>query len=191
MSSLDQLQSDLDGFVRQARELGVEARHRSRHSAGAAAEGRGGLARVRPRACRRSPTSLPRTGLTLAWHNHDFEFRKLRRRKLSARPHVRGGAEAALGGRYRLDPRGRRGPGALAGKICATASPRCTSRTWRRRARRPTRTAGPISAPASIDWKRLLPALEATRADLLVLEHDNPADFEGFARRSRAAMAAW
>jgi sugar phosphate isomerase/epimerase len=42
-----------------------------------------------------------------------------------------------------------------------------------------------------IDWKKLMPALQATKADLFVLEHDNPADFESFARRSRAAMASW
>ena len=42
-----------------------------------------------------------------------------------------------------------------------------------------------------IDWKRLKPALSAKGLDLLVLEHDNPADYESFARRSRAAIAAW
>jgi sugar phosphate isomerase/epimerase len=41
-----------------------------------------------------------------------------------------------------------------------------------------------------IDWKRLLPALAATKA-VMIVEHDNPADFERFARRSREAVAKW
>jgi sugar phosphate isomerase/epimerase len=42
-----------------------------------------------------------------------------------------------------------------------------------------------------VDWKRLLPALSVGGVELIVLEHDNPSDFERFARRSRVAVAAW
>ena len=36
-----------------------------------------------------------------------------------------------------------------------------------------------------------MPAIAATKAEYLVLEHDNPTDFERFARRSFATMSAW
>lgn len=39
-----------------------------------------------------------------------------------------------------------------------------------------------------VDWRRLLPEM---KAEILVVEHDNPNDFERFAKRSRAAMQAW
>ncbi len=42
-----------------------------------------------------------------------------------------------------------------------------------------------------IDWPYLLPMMRATRAELVVLEHDNPADFERFARRSLANVSGW
>ena len=42
----------------------------------------------------------------------------------------------------------------------------------------------------TIDWRRLVPALSATDA-IMVVEHDNPSDWERFARRSREAVAKW
>ncbi len=43
----------------------------------------------------------------------------------------------------------------------------------------------------TIDWARLLPIMQATKAELYVLEHDNPNDFNRFAARSREAVATW
>ena len=44
----------------------------------------------------------------------------------------------------------------------------------------------------TIDWKRLVPAMAATDDDVvMIVEHDNPADYERFARRSREAVAGW
>lgn len=42
-----------------------------------------------------------------------------------------------------------------------------------------------------MDWSRIVPAIDATRARFLVLEHDNPADDARFARRSIAAANAF
>lgn len=46
-----------------------------------------------------------------------------------------------------------------------------------------------------LDWAALLPAIDGAgpggAAPILVAEHDNPSDFERFARRSRAAVAQW
>ncbi len=41
----------------------------------------------------------------------------------------------------------------------------------------------------SIDWKRLIPHFNGV--EVFVVEHDNPNDFERFARQSRAAVAGW
>lgn len=42
-----------------------------------------------------------------------------------------------------------------------------------------------------IDWKRLVPVLAATDAQVFVVEHDNPSDFDKSARRSRESVADW
>ena len=59
----------------------------------------------------------------------------------------------------------------------ATASPPPTSRTSRRQARTPTRTAGPTSGAASLDWREPLARLPRRPApSWMVVEHDKPAD---------------
>jgi sugar phosphate isomerase/epimerase len=42
-----------------------------------------------------------------------------------------------------------------------------------------------------VNWKRLLPALAATNAELFIIEHDNPSDYVRFARRSRDVISRW
>ncbi|WP_068109248.1 sugar phosphate isomerase/epimerase family protein [Tropicimonas marinistellae] len=42
-----------------------------------------------------------------------------------------------------------------------------------------------------MDWRRLVPAIDATKSRFLVMEHDNPADDARFARRSIAAANAF
>ena len=41
----------------------------------------------------------------------------------------------------------------------------------------------------TIDWKGLWPAISGSGANLLVLEHDEPSDWRGFAARSYAYLA--
>ena len=42
-----------------------------------------------------------------------------------------------------------------------------------------------------LDWKRLMPAIKSPGVHYLVMEHDNPNDFERFARRSYQTVSAW
>ena len=42
-----------------------------------------------------------------------------------------------------------------------------------------------------LDWKKLMPAINAPGVRYLVIEHDNPNDYERFARRSFETVSAW
>ncbi len=42
-----------------------------------------------------------------------------------------------------------------------------------------------------LDWKKLMPSIKAPGVKYLVMEHDNPNDFERFARRSYKTVSAW
>jgi sugar phosphate isomerase/epimerase len=42
-----------------------------------------------------------------------------------------------------------------------------------------------------LDWQKLMPAIMAPGVKYVVIEHDNPNDFERFARRSFATVSAW
>jgi sugar phosphate isomerase/epimerase len=42
-----------------------------------------------------------------------------------------------------------------------------------------------------LDWKRLMPTIKGPGIKYLVMEHDNPNDFERFARRSYQTVSAW
>ncbi len=89
-----------------------------------------------------------KAGFDFAWHNHDFEFKALADGSLPQEHHARRGARHRLGDGRRLgDPRRRRSV-AMDRPNTARASPPSTSRTSRRPARTPTRTAGPMSATA-------------------------------------------
>jgi sugar phosphate isomerase/epimerase len=187
--ALERLRSDRDGVARQARELGIrlvivpaippEARPTDAQGWRRLGEELGGIQQA-----------LAKEGLAFAWHNHDFEFRPL------------------ADGSYPLDLMLEAAPGlaweADIGWIhVAGEDPVHWLEKYRDRVKavhiKDTAPPGEKAnedgwadiGSGTIDWKGLLPALEATGADLLVLEHDNPADYEGFARRSRAAMAAW
>jgi sugar phosphate isomerase/epimerase len=42
-----------------------------------------------------------------------------------------------------------------------------------------------------LDWQKLMPMIKAPEVRYLVIEHDNPNDYERFARRSFATVSAW
>lgn len=187
--ALERLQGDRQGIVRQARELGVElliVPAVAPEARPADAEGwrRFGLELGALRA------GLADDGIELAWHNHDFEFRNVG------------------DGLYPLDLMFEAAPGLLweadIGWLHAAGEdPLAWLEKYRDRiGALHIKDVAPPGENADedgwtdigdgvIDWKRLLPAIKASGAELLVLEHDNPADFESFARRSREAMAGW
>jgi sugar phosphate isomerase/epimerase len=187
--ALGQLKEDLDGFVRHARGIGVKLvivpaippEERRKDAEGWRAFGRE-LAAI--------GNELASHGLRLAWHNHDFEFQKLPDGSypldliFEAAPNLLWQADIGWLHAAGEDPahwlkKYADRIGALHIKDAAPKGEKADEDGW-------TDIGAGI-----IDWKKLMPALEATKADLFVLEHDNPADFEGFARRSRAAMASW
>ena len=127
-------------------------------------------------------------GLTVAWHNHDFEYRPL---PDGSRPidHILGASDRVM---FEIDcgwiVRGGSDPAAelrrYAGRIVAIqlkdTAPLGTAEEdgW-------TATGDGI-----IDWAALKPLMEQTAATHIVAEHDNPADWRRFASRSIDHMRA-
>jgi sugar phosphate isomerase/epimerase len=131
---------------------------------------------------------LKAKGLRLAWHNHDFEMRPLPDGKipldliLSAAPDLLWEADIGWIVRAGADPlpwleRYRDRVKAVHIKDVAPSGKNKEEDGWA------------DVGNGEIDWKRLLPALGG--AEVMIVEHDNPGDFERFARRSREAIAKW
>ena len=138
----------------------------------------------------RLQASLAAEGIRLAWHNHDFEFAK------------------TADGLYPLDLIFEGAPNLLwqadigwierAGQHSADWITRYEDRIVAFHVKDLAPAGGNVDEDGwadvghgTIDWARLLPAMRATKAELYVLEHDNPNDFKRFAQRSREAVAAW
>ncbi|SHJ26859.1 sugar phosphate isomerase/epimerase family protein [Wenxinia saemankumensis] len=126
-------------------------------------------------------------GLTVAWHNHDFEYAAL---PDGTRPidHILGAGDAV---KFEIDigwiVRGGADPAEelrrYAGRIVAiqlkdTAGPDGMGAEdgWR------------ATGDGIIDWDALVPAMRASAATHVVAEHDNPADWRAFAARSADHM---
>lgn len=185
---MNMLRGDFDGAVRAAKAIGVELLivpaigpdERPATAEGWRAFGRelaGIQAALRPH------------GIRLAWHNHDFEFEQVE-------------------GRYPLDLIFEGAPDLLwetdIGWVTRAGQP---APEWIAKYRdRIVALHVKDIAPEGenedqdgwtdvgagiIDWHALEPALNGEKVELLVLEHDNPADFDRFVRRSREAIAAW
>jgi sugar phosphate isomerase/epimerase len=185
---LARLKDDLDGFVRQARELGVKlaivpylpAEERPNDAAGWRAFGRE-LGAIADR--------LAKHGLDLAWHNHDFEFRKLPEGAypldliLAAAPNLKWQADIGWIHAAGEDPAPwlKKHLDRIAAFHIKDAAPK---------GEQADEDGWTDVGAGVIEWRRLLPDIRSSAA-LLVIEHDNPKDFERFARNSRAAMAAW
>lgn len=187
--SLDRVKADPAGFAETARGIGVELAiipaippaEREKDAEGWRAFGRelGALdAELRPH------------GMRLAWHNHDFELKKLPDGSYPL-DHL---LDAAPGLAWQMDigwvfragesplawlQKHRERIAAVHLKDVAPPGEKLDEDGW-----------ADIGAGV-IDWAALRPAIAATGARLFVLEHDNPTDWEGFARRSYAAVAGW
>lgn len=122
-------------------------------------------------------------GLNVAWHNHDFEYHRLEDRSRpidilleAAGPNVDFEIDIGWVTRGWADP--AQELHAYADRITTiqlkdTAPPgTATDEGWV-----PT-------GDGIIDWKSLYPLFAQTRADVLVVEHDNPADWKVLAKRS-------
>ena len=129
-------------------------------------------------------------GIGLAWHNHSFEFAKLPDGSYPL-DHI---FAAAPGLQWQADIGWIQWAGEDPASWIKKYSDRVTlstSRISRRKAKTPPRTGRRMSAHGVLDWKRLMPAIKAPGVLYLVMEHDNPNDFERFARRSYQTVSAW
>lgn len=122
-------------------------------------------------------------GLKVAWHNHDFEYHRLEDRSRpidilleSAGPSVDFEIDIGWVTRGWADPAQelqRYADRITTIQLKDTAPPgTATDEGWV-----PT-------GDGIIDWKSLYPLFAKTRADVLVVEHDNPTDWKVLAKRS-------
>ena len=126
---------------------------------------------------------VARRGLKVVWHNHDYEYLPLAD---GTRPidHILDGAGPNVG--FEIDfawvVRGEADP--------VTEITRYADRIWiiqlKDTAPLGTEEEGGWAATGDgiVDWKALAPLFATTPADHLVAEHDNPSDWQRFARRS-------
>jgi sugar phosphate isomerase/epimerase len=187
--SLDMLENDLDGARRIAEALGmtmiicphIAADRRPRDAAGWRAFGER-LARV--------GAAVTAQGHGFAWHNHDFEFAALpdgstpMEHILASAPDIGWEIDVAWVIRGGADPRSwidREGRRIVAVHVKDIA--------------RPGDAVGEDGwsdvGHGTVDWRGLMTALKSSAARFYVMEHDNPADFERFARRSIEAARAF
>lgn len=124
-----------------------------------------------------------REGLKVAWHNHDFEFVAL---PDGTRPidHLFEGAGPDV--RFEID---------CGWIVRAGADPAAELKTFADRISIiQTKDTAPIGTVADdgwaptgdgiIDWPSLVPLFRETKADHICTEHDNPSDWQAFAKRS-------
>jgi sugar phosphate isomerase/epimerase len=186
---IDLLRQDLEGAAAKARRLGTELivipflapQLRPTDSAGWRAIGRE-VSEIRKR--------LHALGFRLAWHNHDFELIPLEDGStpldilLESDPELTWEADLAWIVRANSDPldwvqKYRDRISAFHVKDVATPGTAADEDDWA------------DVGSGTIDWKRLLPAMNGSSAGIFVVEHDNPSDFERFARQSRDAVRSW
>jgi len=183
--ALDQLDADRNAVVGQAQALGLEtvvvphiaADKRPIDAVGWKAIG----ARLTGHAA-----ALAEKGLKLAWHNHDFEYRPL---PDGTRPidHLISSAgvffEPDIGWIVRAGKKPADEIAKFPGKVAAfhvkDVAPAGVTKDdgW-------TDVGG-----GTVDWKGLWPTISGSGANLLVLEHDEPSDWRGFAAHSYAYLA--
>lgn len=186
---INMLRDDLDGAVRAAKTIGIELLivpaigpdEQKKTSDGWRAFGRelSGL-----------QAALKPHGIRLAWHNHAFEFAK------------------TADGNYPLDLIFEAAPDLLwetdigwverAGESAAQWIAKYRDRIVALHVKdiapegqNEDQDGWTDVGDGIIDWTALKPAMNGDKVELLVLEHDNPADFDRFVRRSRDAIAAW
>ncbi len=128
-------------------------------------------------------------GLTVGWHNHDFEFRPLPDGGIPLQHILDGGptlaweADIAWIARGDADPLywiDRYGDRIAAAHVKDIA----------RQGENSDEDGWADVGHGVMDWKALLAALKKTEASLYVMEHDKPNDDERFARRSIASLKA-
>ena len=134
--------------------------------------------------------ALAKHGIGLAWHNHSFEFAKLPDGSYPL-DHI---FAAAPGLHWQADIGWIQWAGEDPGAWIKKYSDRVTSLHVKDLAPKGENAAEDGQADVGhgvLDWKKLMPSIKAPGVKYLVMEHDNPNDFERFARRSFQTVSAW
>jgi len=134
-------------------------------------------------------TKLAGQGLRFGWHNHDFEFALLPdgslplEHILAANPQLQWEADIGWIVRAGQDPLLwlARYKGRVAAVHVKDIAPEGTL----------TEDGWADVGHGQIRWPQMIAASLAAGAQVLVMEHDNPDDFERFARRSMATAKSW
>ncbi|MEL6610147.1 MAG: sugar phosphate isomerase/epimerase [Pseudomonadota bacterium] len=182
--ALDDVERDPAGTIAIARRLGMEQVHfpylmpdnRPTDAAGWAAFG----AR-----CDAAAAPLRDAGLTVGWHNHDFEFRALPDGSLPF-DHMMQGNDLAV----ELDAAWVAVAGVDPSQVIAAYADRLSAVHLKDRAPEGDKTDEDGWADlgsGSLDWPAYAAAIKATDCNHLVMEHDNPSDHRRFASVSLAA----
>ena len=133
---------------------------------------------------------LKAKGIDFAWHNHAFEFAKLPDGSYPL-DHIFAAAPGLL---WQADIGWIEWAGESAAAWIAKHKDRVIALHVKDLAPKGTNAAEDGQADVGhgvLDWKKLMPAINAPGVRYLVLEHDNPSDYERFARQSFATIAAW
>ena len=129
-------------------------------------------------------------GIGLAWHNHNFEFSKLPDGSYPL-DHI---FAAAPGLHWQADIGWIEWAGESAADWIAKYKDRVIALHVKDLAPKGENAEEDGQADVGhgvLDWKRLMPAINLPGVKYLVMEHDNPNDFERFARRSFKTVSAW
>ena len=182
---LDELERDFSRFIDVARILGmnlvvapwIPPAERPKHAEGWIAFARrlGAVA-----------SKVKAEGLRFAWHNHDFEFRPLPDGSLPidhllTKPDIELEFDVAWSVRAKADP--ARMLRKLSGRIAA-----CHVKDIAPEGMKSDEDGWADVGEGTIDWKGLWPLAVGSGARLMIAEHDNPKDYERFARASMKAM---
>ena len=124
-----------------------------------------------------------RHGLAVAWHNHDFEFVPLPDGTRPIDHLFEAGGDTV---KFEIDCGWIARAGADPAAELQRFADRIVAIQTKDMAPRGTKEDDGWTATGDgiIDWAALVPLFRATKADHIVTEHDNPSDWQRFARRS-------
>ena len=182
---LDDLDRDLAGVVGAAQTMGVETVVLPHIAADKRPADAAGWKAFAARLTTHS-AALAEKGLRLAWHNHDFEYNPLPDGSrpidhIISAPGVMFEPDIAwiVRAGYKPEVEMAKFPGKVAAFHVKDTAPAGV-----------TKDDGWTDIGAgTIDWKKLLPVIAASGANLLIFENDNPSDWRGFAAHSYAFVA--
>jgi sugar phosphate isomerase/epimerase len=129
-------------------------------------------------------------GIDFAWHNHSFEFAKLPDGSYPL-DHI---FAAAPGLQWQADIGWIQWAGEDAVAWIKKYSDRVTAlhiKDLAPKGENPEEDGQMDVGHGVLDWKKLIPSIKSPGVKYLVMEHDNPNDFERFARRSYQTVSAW